>query len=150
MQKVQVADPECYGADPRGHRAAAAIYAREMREKTPEHEISPERASTLLAAGEAQIIDVRQDAEWEQSRIAGAKHIPLEQLPARAEAEIDPDRPIVFQCRSGARSGMATDAFRAAGREAFNLAGGLEAWVGSGLPVEPEGTPVAEPMADNS
>jgi rhodanese-related sulfurtransferase len=32
---------------------------------------------------------------------------------------------------------MAADAFRVAGYDAYNMAGGLEAWVDSGLPIEP-------------
>ncbi len=61
-------------------------------------------------------------------------------------AEIEPERPVVFYCRSGARSAMATGAFRAAGFEAYNLDGGLLAWVERGLPIEPEDGSVAQPL----
>jgi rhodanese-related sulfurtransferase len=74
-------------------------------------------------------------------------HIPLEQLPGRA-AELDRDRPVVFQCRTGSRSSFATAAFREAGFEAYNLAGGLEAWVEAGRPIEPEDGEVAGPLLD--
>ncbi len=57
---------------------------------------------------------------------------------------------MIFQCRSGARSAMATDAFRASGVEAFNLEGGLEAWVEKGLEIEPDDGTVALPRPDNS
>jgi len=63
-------------------------------------------------------------------------------LPAEA-GSLDRERRIVFYCRSGSRSAMATDAFRASGYDAYNMAGGLEAWVDSGLPIEPEGGRVA-------
>ena len=66
----------------------------------------------------------------------------LDQLPAEANA-IEPDRPVVFYCRMGSRSALATGAFRAAGFDAYNLDGGLLAWVESGLPIEPEGGSVA-------
>lgn len=127
----------------------ASIYARAMSEDPSEYELTPERAAEMVASGEAQLIDVRQDFEWELSRIPGAVHVPLDQLPART-AELDGDRTIVFQCRTGARSGMAAQAFRASGREAYNLAGGLEAWVERGLGIEPEGAPIASPRPDNS
>ena len=112
-------------------------------------ELDPERAAEMIDSGEAQLVDVRQDFEWEAGRIPGAVHIPLDSLPARA-SEIDRERPVIFGCRSGARSAMATDAFRASGFDAYNLGGGLEAWVEKGLPVEPEDGAVALPRPDNS
>jgi rhodanese-related sulfurtransferase len=112
-------------------------------------ELAPERAAEMIGSGEAQLVDVRQAFEWEAGRIAGAVHIPLDALPARA-SEIDRERPVIFACRSGARSAMATDAFRASGIEAFNLAGGLEAWVEKGLEIEPAHGDVALPRPDNS
>lgn len=112
-------------------------------------ELTPERAAEMIESGDVQLVDVRQDFEWEAGRIPGAVHIPLDSLPARA-SEIDRERPVIFGCRSGARSAMATDAFRASGYEAYNLGGGLEAWVEKGLAVEPEDGAVALPRPDNS
>jgi len=112
-------------------------------------ELTPERAAEMIESGDAQLVDVRQDFEWEAGRIPGAVHIPLETLPGRS-AEIDRERPVIFACRSGARSAMATDAFRASGIEAYNLGGGLEAWVEQGQPIEPQDGGVALPRPDNS
>ncbi len=112
-------------------------------------ELEPERAAEMIESGDVQLVDVRQDFEWEAGRIPGAVHIPLDALPARA-GELDRERPIIFGCRSGARSAMATDAFRASGFEAYNLGGGLEAWVEKGLAVEPDDGAVALPRPDNS
>ena len=64
-------------------------------------DLAPERVKELVESGEAQLVDVREDYEWEAGRIAGAVHIELERLPGRA-AEIDKDKPVVFQCRLGA------------------------------------------------
>lgn len=120
-----------------------------MSDETPTpHEITPQQAAEMQAKGEAQIVDVRQQFEWDAGRIDGAAHIPLDELPARA-AELQ-DKPVIFQCRSGGRSAMATEAFRASGREAFNLSGGLEAWVEQSLPIVPEDGEVAGPRPDNS
>jgi rhodanese-related sulfurtransferase len=127
----------------------AVIYARAVSEDSSEYELPPERVAEMVQAGEAELIDVRQEFEWEMSRIPAASHVPLDQLPARV-AELDDDRTIVFQCRTGARSGMAAQAFRASGREAFNLAGGIEAWSESGLEIEPPNAPIALPRPDNS
>ena len=111
--------------------------------------LEPQRAAEMLRSDDAQLIDVRQDFEWEAGRIAGAAHIPLDTLPSRAE-EIDRDRPVIFGCRTGARSRMATDALRASGYDAYNLEGGLEAWVESGLEIEPADGRVASARPDNS
>jgi rhodanese-related sulfurtransferase len=107
------------------------------------HELSPREVKELLDRGEIELIDVREQYEWEAGRIPGARHVELERLAARAET-IGRERPVVFHCRLGARSGLATQAFRASGWEAYNLAGGISAWVEAGLPLEPQGGHVAE------
>ena len=108
-----------------------------------ETELAPQRVAELLDRGDIQLVDVREDYEWEAGRIDGARHIELERLSAQS-GTIDRERPVVFQCRLGARSAMATAAFRAAGWEAYNLTGGLQAWVEAGLPLVPEKGRVAE------
>ena len=94
-------------------------------------------------AGEIQLIDVREDYEWEAGRMPGARHIELNQVAAQA-GSIDREKPVVFYCRVGARSAMAADAFRRGGYDAYSLAGGLEAWAGQGKPLEPDGGSVAD------
>jgi rhodanese-related sulfurtransferase len=107
-----------------------------------ERDISPEQAAELVREQGAQLIDVREDTEWDAGRIGGARHIVLGQVAAEAQT-IDRETPVVFYCRVGARSAMAADAFRRGGYEAFSLDGGLEAWAGEGRPLEPEGGSVA-------
>jgi rhodanese-related sulfurtransferase len=105
-------------------------------------DIPPARAAELVRDGGAQLVDVRTPEEHSAGRIAGALHIEIDRLPSEADA-IERERPVVFYCRSGSRSALATGAFRAAGFEAYNLDGGLLAWVESGLPIEPEDGSVA-------
>lgn len=95
-----------------------------------------------MRGGAIQLIDVREAEEWAAGRIAGARLIELAQLSEKART-IDPDRPVVFYCRSGSRSAMATEAFLRAGFEAHNMAGGLLDWTAAGLPLEPDGGYVA-------
>lgn len=90
----------------------------------------------MQARAEIQLIDVREPEEHEAGRIAGGRLIVLGELAGQAES-LDRDRPVVFYCRSGARSAMAAEAFRAAGYDAHNLAGGLQAWERDGLPLDP-------------
>ena len=99
---------------------------------------SPQEVSQLQADGEIQLIDVREVHEHEAGRIAGDRLIVLGDLTAEAHT-IDQERPVVFYCRSGARSAMATQAFSQAGFDAHNMAGGLLAWDEAGLPLEPDG-----------
>jgi rhodanese-related sulfurtransferase len=106
-------------------------------------DLPPEQVSEKVAKGEAQLIDVREPYEWEAGHIAEARHIELERLAGRAD-EIDKDRPVIFQCRLGRRSAMATEAFLASGYDAYNMAGGLLAWAEKGLPLEPEDGHVAD------
>jgi rhodanese-related sulfurtransferase len=105
-------------------------------------DLSPQQVAELHAAGQIQLIDVRQSHEHEAGRIGGDELIELGHLAARADA-IDRERPVVFYCRSGGRSAMATEAFRGAGYDAHNLLGGLLAWEAAGLPLEPDGGYVA-------
>jgi rhodanese-related sulfurtransferase len=97
---------------------------------------TPAQVAALLRAGAIQLIDVRQPEEHQAGRIAGSRLIELGRLTERAQT-IDPDRPVVFYCRSGSRSGMASDAFIRAGFDAHNMVGGLLDWVAAGLPLEP-------------
>ena len=91
---------------------------------------------------DVQIVDVREPYEWEAGRIDGAEHVPLNQLMAGQSSELDPGRPVVAVCRSGNRSELATLMLRARGFDAYNMAGGMEAWAQEGLPFStPEGRP---------
>jgi rhodanese-related sulfurtransferase len=103
---------------------------------------TPREVFDLLKDGGIQLIDVRQTEEHEAGRIAGDRLIELAQLTAEVDS-IDRDRPVVFYCRSGARSAMATEAFRGAGFDAHNMLGGLLEWDAAGLPLDPAGGHVA-------
>jgi len=103
---------------------------------------TPQQVAELLESSEIQLIDVRQPEEHEAGRIAGDRLLVLTELAAAAET-IDRDKPVVFYCRSGSRSAMAAEAFRGAGYDAHNMAGGLIDWHAAGLPLEPAGGYVA-------
>lgn len=109
---------------------------------TSHADLSPERVAELLERGDVEVVDVREPYEREAGHITGYRHVELERLASRAESIVR-DRPVVFHCRLGARSAMATRAFRAAGYEAHNMEGGLRAWADRGLPLAPDGGSVA-------
>jgi rhodanese-related sulfurtransferase len=105
-------------------------------------DVSPAQVAAAHRAGEVQLIDVREDYEWDAGRIAGARHVVLDEVAAEA-GSIDRERPVVFYCRVGGRSAMAADAFRGAGYDAYSMAGGLVAWDEQGLELEPAAGTVA-------
>ena len=101
-----------------------------------QEEMPPAEVAALHERGEIELVDVREPHEHEAGRIAGAQHVQFAELTRMAESH-DRDRPLVFYCHSGGRSAVATQAFRASGFQAFNMAGGLVAWQAQGLPLEP-------------
>jgi rhodanese-related sulfurtransferase len=108
-----------------------------------QEDVTPERVAELHAAGEIDLIDVREPYERDAGHIPGTRHVQFAQLSAQAET-VDRERPVIFYCRSGGRSAVATQAFRASGYDAYNMSGGLLAWVEKELPIEPEGGSVAD------
>ena len=106
-------------------------------------DVDADAAKERIDAGDVQLVDVREPYEWDAGRIAGARHIELERLASEA-GSLDRDRPVLFYCRLGARSGMAASAFRRAGFEAYSIDGGLTEWHSRGLPLEPDDGSVAE------
>jgi len=92
-------------------------------------EVSVEDASAMLEQGSVHLVDVRNDSEWEEGHIDGAQHIMLGHLAERV-TELPTDRPILVQCRSGARSAIAASILQAHGvKDVRNLLGGYDAWV---------------------
>jgi rhodanese-related sulfurtransferase len=108
-----------------------------------EGDYTPAEVSELIGRDDVQLVDVRETYEVDAGRIAGSRHVTLSELSARAD-ELDRDRPVIFYCRVGGRSSMATQAFQSAGYDAHNLAGGILEWVAAGLPLEPEDGHVAD------
>ena len=84
-----------------------------------------------------QILDVREDHEWEQQRIPGSLHVPYHDLAAR-RPPIDLDRPVAVICSTGRRSALAVGLVRRAGaREVLHVTpGGVETWAERGHPIE--------------
>jgi rhodanese-related sulfurtransferase len=105
-------------------------------------EVTPEQTQAALADGSAQLIDVREDYEWDAGRIDGALHIELQTLGANV-AQVDTDRPVIFHCRLGARSLMAAQAFRGYGIDSYSMAGGIQQWADEDRPMIPDGATVA-------
>jgi rhodanese-related sulfurtransferase len=74
-----------------------------------------------------QLIDVREDFEYEMSNLGGVL-IPLAGIMIESD-KIARDKPVIVQCRSGKRSAVAIMQLEAKGFDnLYNLQGGILAW----------------------
>ncbi len=92
-------------------------------------EIDPVEVKARIDRGDNFIlIDVREPHEYQIAKIPYAQLIPLGELPKRL-AELDPTADYVMHCKSGMRSGKATDLLRQNGfTQVRNMKGGILAW----------------------
>ncbi|MFL6301081.1 MAG: rhodanese-like domain-containing protein [Terriglobales bacterium] len=91
-------------------------------------EIQPEQVKQL-AAHNFTLLDCREPWEHQTARIEGALLIPMNEIPARAHQELDPDAHIVVYCHHGVRSLNVTNWLRQQGFEKVqSMRGGIDAW----------------------
>jgi len=84
------------------------------------------------------LVDVRQDWEYQEFHLPGARLAPLGELPDRL-AEFDRGKPTVTYCRTGRRSAAAADILAGEGfAPVVNMAGGVLAWRGAGAAGTPD------------
>jgi adenylyltransferase/sulfurtransferase len=93
------------------------------------YDVSPRELAERLRRGEdLQLIDVREEWEWQISRIPGAKLIPLGRID-EAISSLDRNRDVVLYCKVGVRSLDAAHALAEAGFPRLgNLSGGIIRW----------------------
>ncbi len=83
------------------------------------------------------LLDVREDDEWTAGHAPQAVHIALGELSAKVD-EVPKDQPVYVICRSGARSGRATQALGANGWNVTNVSDGMQGWASAGRPMVSE------------
>ena len=101
--------------------------------ETTTPEIDIEELSSSQSTGT--LIDVRQPAEYAEAHVPGAVLIPMAELTDRM-SELDKFSPVYVICAAGGRSSAMTDLLRASGFDAKSVAGGTNAWIQAGRPVE--------------
>jgi len=101
-------------------------------------EVDTTGAVQLMNHRDALVLDVREDKEIAAGRIPNSKHIPLGQLGTRLqELAKYKEKPVVVNCRSGARSASACRVLAKNGfGEVYNLKGGILAWEQANMPIE--------------
>ena len=102
-------------------------------------EVTREELAERQRRGECwQLIDVREDHEWQAGHLPGAQHLGKGILERDVEKRFpDPATPLVLYCGGGYRSALAADVLQKMGyTRVLSLAGGYRGWCEAGLPVE--------------
>ena len=105
--------------------------------------VSATETARRLEDGTAVVVDVRQSTEWDHGHIDGSVPAPRGLLEffadpssPRHRTELDPERPMIVVCHSGARAALAAATLQDMGfGDVSVLEGGLAAWLDAGLPV---------------
>jgi len=99
-------------------------------------EILPQDAAEKLKSGEAVIVDVREQDEWDEEHIPGAIHISRGTIELDIEEKVpDTNAMIITHCGGGGRSALAAESLQKMGyKNVRSMAGGLKAWKAAGLP----------------
>ena len=80
------------------------------------------------------LLDVREPYEWEEAHVAGALHIPLDDVPARID-ELDLDSELLVVCRTSGRSFRLLQYLALRGIDGTVVRGGMVAWQAAGKPI---------------
>lgn len=95
-----------------------------------DYEIAPEELKLLLEVNsDVVVLDVRESWEIETASLVNTVNIPMGDIPARFEEELDPEKHIVVICHHGVRSMNVTAWLRQQGLEKVqSLRGGIDRW----------------------
>lgn len=94
--------------------------------------VTPAEARQLIETG-AKLVDIRASDEHAREHIPGAVNVPLAEID-RFQAD---DSPVVFHCRSGARTeANAARLAAVTGAPCYVIEGGIDAWRRAGLEIK--------------
>ena len=96
---------------------------------------APEEVADQVINGDAYLVDVRRQTEWDEGHVPQASYSFLGKMLEEA-GNLANDKPIVFHCRTGSRSAVACSIAQAKGiKNVINLDGGIVQWEMKGYPV---------------
>ena len=105
----------------------------QIREVDPKevHDLPDDRNGTV-------VVDVREQQEFEQSHIPGAKHVPRGHLESRIEGAAKADSHVILYCASGNRSALAAKTLQEelGYEDVSSMTGGITLWKDRGYDVE--------------
>jgi rhodanese-related sulfurtransferase len=104
--------------------------------KSRVREVTVEATRKKLERGEARVIDVREDNEWEAGHIAGAEHLGRGVIERDILARIpEKNAELILYCGGGFRSALSADNLQKMGyTKVYSMAGGWRAWKEQGGP----------------
>jgi hydroxyacylglutathione hydrolase len=106
-----------------------------MKQEQAFREVLVDEAKKLVDDG-YEVVDVRDDWEWNKGHIPGARHIVLNDILKNPKGYTFRDRTL-FVCAVGNRSAIASEMAVALGtKDVVNFRGGTDAWRKAGLPLE--------------
>jgi rhodanese-related sulfurtransferase len=98
-------------------------------------EVDVHKVAEIKDRDDVYVLDVREQWEYDEGHIPGVTLLPLGEVQSRLD-EIPTDKTVIVTCRSGNRSGQATDFLRQNGFDnVHNMQGGIVAWEQAGYEV---------------
>lgn len=116
----------------------AIIVITVMIKMSPVKQLSPQELTFLVNKEGGVVVDIRPEKDFKSSRIIDSVHLPLEKANKNDFASLEKykDKPIIVVCAAGlTATKVANQLLKAGFTKANLLKGGLNAWVGAGLPV---------------
>jgi rhodanese-related sulfurtransferase len=96
-------------------------------------ELEPQTVKAMLDAGEAVLVDVREEEEFAEESIAGSVLLPMSDFEV-ASWPTYPGRKVIISCLGGVRSAAIANKLISSGQGwAIHMRGGLNAWKDAGL-----------------
>jgi molybdopterin/thiamine biosynthesis adenylyltransferase/rhodanese-related sulfurtransferase len=120
--------------------ASGAELQRKVKEQI--REVDPREVYDLTSNGNGNgtvVVDVREQHEFEESHLPGAKHVPRGYLETRIEGQApDKDARVILYCQSGQRSAFAAKTLEQelGYSNVESMAGGITLWKDRGFDVE--------------
>ncbi len=105
---------------------------------SPIKQLSPQELTFLMNKEEGLVVDIRAAKEFQGSHILGATHFSAEKANKNEFSSLEKhkDKPIIVVCAAGMTATKVANQLLKAGFANVNLLkGGMNAWVGAGLPV---------------
>lgn len=101
-------------------------------------EIGVGETQRKLDAGNARVIDVREESEWAAGHVRGAEHIGKGVIERDIEERVpDKSAELILYCGGGFRSALSADNLQRMGyTNVSSMAGGWRAWKDSGGPTQ--------------
>ena len=108
-----------------------------MFQESPIPQADAAECLRLIEEENAQLIDVREQKEWDDFHVRGSTHLPMSTV-NDWYADLDKERPLLLLYRSGQRSQRVAEALwgQANMTNVINVAGGINAWIEDGNEVE--------------